>query len=245
MVGRVAVVLVAMALAVGAAPGASRAVPLQLVVSGVVTEVTPAVSGVFSLNDPMSVVYTYDSDAAAQPSLILTQAVYLGALSAVEFSIGSFVGAGIGGNVNVENDDPTFHDAMTFRGAGLVSGGTPSIGSHDPVTMGLRFFDASDAALGSLALPTTAADLAGFADRTWSLVFSPLPLAGFEPAAAVGGRVTSVAIVVPEPAAAFLLLAGVLGLGAMAWAWDGLPRPQSAGQGSRRSATAASRASRG
>jgi hypothetical protein len=28
----------------------------------------------------MSVVYTYDSEAAARPSLILTQAVYLGAI---------------------------------------------------------------------------------------------------------------------------------------------------------------------
>jgi hypothetical protein len=215
MVGRVAMLWAAVALAVCAAPGVARAVPLQLVVTGVATEVTPAVSGVFSLNDPMSVVYTYDSDAAAEPSLILTQALYQGAISAVDFTIGSFVGAGIGGNVNVENDDPSFHDAVTFRGSGLVSGGTPTIGSHIPVAMGLRFFDASDAALGSLALPTTTADLAGFADRTWQLVFSPLPLAGFDPTAAVGGRVTSVEILVPEPAGG-LLLAGGLALCAVA-----------------------------
>jgi hypothetical protein len=105
---------------------------LQLVLNGVVTEVPAAVSGVFSLNDAMSVVYTYDSEAAARPRLILTQAVYLGAISAVDFSIGNSVGAGVAGNGHVENDDPSFHDAVTFRGGGLVSGGTPSIGSHVP-----------------------------------------------------------------------------------------------------------------
>lgn len=241
MVGRAAsMLLVGTVLAV--APGSSRAIPLQLVVSGVVTEVTPAVNGVFALNDAMSAVYTYDSDTAAQPSLILTQALYSGAITAVDFSIGSFVGGGTGGNVNVENDDPTFHDAVTFRGSGLVSGGTPSIGSHVPITMSVRFFDASDAALGSLALPATTAGLSGFADRRWQLVFSPLPLSGFDPTAAVGGRVTSVEIVVPEPARGILLAGGIV-LCAAAGRRGGFAQP--AGQGSRRRATELSRASRG
>lgn len=195
-------------------PQTSRATLLDLTVTGVATDVTMAVSGVFSLNDPMTVVYTYDSDAMPGPSLILTQAVYLGAISGASFSVGSYSGSAVGGNINIENDDPTFHDRIIFRGAGLNSA---SIGIHDPVEFTVLFEDASEMALSSLALPTVTSDLAGFGGGTWQLLFSPIPLMD-DPTAAVTGRITSVTISphpqgLPEPGALALFGLGLVGFG--------------------------------
>jgi hypothetical protein len=198
-------------------PQSGRAVLLDLNVAGVVTELTPSVSGVFTLNDPMSATYTYDSNAMAQLSLIPTQALYLGAISGAGFSIGSYNGSAAGGNINIENDDPAFHDGVAFRAAGLSS---PSIGTHDPVLLTVLLDDASEAALNSLALPTATLDLAGFIDRTWQLLFSPIPLLGVDPSAAVGGRITSITISthpeeVSEPGMLALFGLGLAGLGLM------------------------------
>lgn len=191
----------------------SNATILTLNVTGVVTDVKANVAGVFSLNDPMTAVVQYDSNAMAQPSLILTQALYPAALSGASFSIGTYMGSASGGNINMANDDPTFHDRVVFRGAGITS---PSVGIHNSVDFSILFDDVLDSALSSLDLPTATADLSGFVDRTWQLLFTPLPLVGIEPTAAVGGRITSITITtvaVPEPGALVLFGLGLMGLG--------------------------------
>lgn len=193
-------------------PRMAHAELLDITFTGHVTEVTPAVSSVFTLGDPMSIVYTYDSNAAPEPSLILTQAVYIGAISGAEFSVGSYSGSASAGNINLTDDDPAFHDRVTFRGLGLNS---PAIGVHVPVGFTVLLEDPSDAALSSLALPLSVSDLAGFSSPGWQLLFTPIPLSG-DPVAAVGGVVTSIEITtstgVPEPDTLLLCAAGLAGI---------------------------------
>jgi hypothetical protein len=54
-------------------------------------------------------------------------------------------------------------------------------------------------------------DLVSFTERSWQLLFTPIPLLGVEPTAFVGGRLTTLEIrlhPVPGPGAALLLLVG-------------------------------------
>lgn len=200
-------------LLLGALPQASRAVLIDLTITGLVTELTSSVSGVFSLGEAMSAVYTYDSDATPLLSLILTQAVYLGAISGASFSIGAYGGNALGGSINIENDDPTFNDRVGVAASGLSSA---DIGTHAPLFFSVVFEDAAQAALNSLALPTVTSDLAGFSDIRWQLLFSPIPLLGIDPTAEVGGRVTSVEIsvrTIAEPATLALMTLALAGLG--------------------------------
>ena len=212
-VRRQRIMFVAIALILGVQSNTGNAALLALNVTGVVTDVKANVAGVFSLNDPMTAVILYESTTMEQPSLILTQALYPGALSGSSFSIGTYMGSASGGNINMANDDPSFHDRVLFRATGITA---PIIAPHLPVDFSILFDDVSEAAISSLSLPTATGDLSGFANLTWQLLFTPLPLQGVEPNAAVGGRITSVTITtvpVPEPGMMALFGLSLLGLG--------------------------------
>lgn len=208
-------IFIPLALSVSLVPQTGWAEPLDITFIGHVTEVTPAVAGAFALNDPLSIVYTYDPASPATVTLLDHRATYLGAISGAEFTIGAYSGSALGGNINTTDDDAAFHDSVTFRATGLA-GNAPDVGLHVPVQFTVRFEDLLDGAVSSLALPAAPGDLAGFGLPAWQLLFSPIPLSG-DPSAAVGGVVTSFSITprpVPEPGILALCAAGLAGFAA-------------------------------
>ena len=62
-------------------PRVSQAMLLDLTVTGAVSDITPSVSSVFNTSQTMSATFTFDANAMPQPSLILTQALYLSDLA--------------------------------------------------------------------------------------------------------------------------------------------------------------------
>ncbi|MGE0337734.1 MAG: PEP-CTERM sorting domain-containing protein [Gammaproteobacteria bacterium] len=184
----------------------ARATIIELSATGEVTEITNAVlSTQFSVGQTMSAVLRYDLGTPPVPSLVPTQALYPNAIVGGSFSVGAYSGAIGAGNININDDDPTFADTITFRAAAVGA----AVGTFDPRLFGLRFEDLTAAALSSRALPGAGADLSGLA-QSWALTFG----AGLDSAApGIFGRLVRLDLraveTVPEPGVGFLLLTGI------------------------------------
>jgi hypothetical protein len=190
----------------GTAP--AHAAMVDVTVTGLVTDVGIGVTSVFSIGQSMSATFTYDSASLGIPSLILTRMLYPAAVTGGSFAIDAYLGSVAAGRINLADDDPTLNDRFLLTGVGITAA---SILTHDPVSFTILLEDASQAAFSSLDLPLALPDLVSFTERSWQLLFTPVPLLGFEPTAFVGGRLTTLEIrvhPVPGPGAALLLLVG-------------------------------------
>ena len=200
-------------LSIGLMPKTAKAITLvDLTVTGEVTDVNNVILATqFSVGQTMSATITYNASTPAGTSPISTQRVYLGAITGGNFTIDSYSGTVFNGNINIENDDPTFDDGITLRGFAMG----PAVGSLNPSAFGYIFDDPTQAAINNLALPLTASVYTGFPEQLWGLAFgSGL---GTDPPQ-VTGILTSIQVtvrenVVPEPITATLGLMSLSALG--------------------------------
>ena len=198
------------AISVAAPIPAAQAALMQLTVSGQVTFVSTSLAGSFSVGEPMSATFTYESGTGPATSLELTRATYPGALTGGSFSIGAYSGTTTGGSISTANDDATFADRLRFLNNGIVAA---SIVSHQPFLFDVTLADSNAATLVDLTLPQTLPPLADFTQRSWYLAFTPIALSGIDQTRVEGSLLTaSVTPAVPEPGLATLMLLGVLGL---------------------------------
>lgn len=196
---------------IGPLPRSAHAILIDVTATGEVNEITNVILGTqFSVGDSMSATLTYDAATPKEPSLILTRGLYLNAIIGGSYSVGSYAGTVVGGNINVDNDDPVFHDGITYRG--FASG--PAIGSLTPELFGFILNDSAEAILDSLALPLTTSDISGFPDQAWGLSFGGA--LGTDPPG-VFGILTSLElkerVTVPEPTTLALIALGLGGIG--------------------------------
>jgi hypothetical protein len=204
----------ALALALLAAAPAQAAL-VEISVTGVVTFVSPvpALAMQFSVGQPMTASFTYDSDTPEVPSLVLTRATYLGAVTGGSISVGSYSATTSSGRVNTANDDPEFNDRIRF--SNFPAAGA-SFGTHDPLGFLITLADDTMAALGDLDLPLALPALSSFTERSWELTFTPIALLGIEQTRVegrlLGLTLTVVPGAVPAPPTPALLLAGVAAL---------------------------------
>ncbi|MBM3525185.1 MAG: PEP-CTERM sorting domain-containing protein, partial [Alphaproteobacteria bacterium] len=98
----------------------------------------------------------------------------------------------------------TLNDQIRWLNGGITAA---SILTHDPFLFDIILADSTQAALSDTLLPLTLPDLSVFTERSWSLAFSPIALAGEQ--TAVGGRLLSATLTVrevPEPSTLLLLI---------------------------------------
>jgi hypothetical protein len=194
----------------GTAP--AQAALVELTVAGEVTEVGSQVASAFTVGQPLSATFTYDSATPAPPSLIPTRQSDANAVTGGGFAIDGYLGGALTGRINMADDDPTLDDQ--FRLLAFVT--APSVLTHVPFLFEILLVDAGQAAFSTLDLPLALPGLGAFTERSWQLTFTPITIEG-DTNAFVRGRLTELEIgirAVPGPAPWVLLLAGC---GALAW----------------------------
>jgi hypothetical protein len=183
------------------------AVPIQITITGEVTDVSSVIAAAFSPGQTMSATFVYDSGTPPVLSPIPTQALYPGTLSGGAFTIDGYAGTSAGGTISVANDDSTFSDRLNFANVGITAA---SVGTHVPFLFQILLHDSAQLALGTTDLPLTLPGVGAFTEASWMLAFTPVALVGEQ--TGVRGRLLSVTLTpraVPEPPQVALLVVAV------------------------------------
>lgn len=190
--------LAAIALVVGV--GAAQAAPITFEFTGEVTAVTsPSLRGVFSIGDPLTGSYTFES-TTADTSAVVGLGFYTSAVTAFSFNIGGYAGSGTDGNIVV-----TLPPASALHGYRISSFSVtaPEADGQLPSSFGLSLSDFSQTALAGEALPLTAPALSDFDFASFSLGF---------PIGLVAGQLSSLTLRATDPTPVAVVEPGTIAL---------------------------------
>jgi hypothetical protein len=157
---------VGLVLLIGGATSA-LAIPVTVNINGLVSSVDPLLASFFSVGDPMTSSFTYESSVGpfhCEPFICGFDAV-----TAFSFTVGNTSGVGSSGQVQVVGEDVPY-DAISFLGGGTVTPNLPGFIFDREFAISLT--DSTGAALSSKSTLPTSVNLADFDSTRWFAGFS-------------------------------------------------------------------------